>query len=92
MVGLHLIIEDHDLRPFSVPLLFINMIQLGLIVHRYVFKPLETPGYLWKDLLFFFGMSAFSIFTLAHIGLLSPLRTQLTNYFDRNSRAIRMKD
>jgi len=91
MVGLHLIIEDHDLRPFSVPLLIISMIQLGLIVYRYVFKPADA-GYLWKDLLFFFGMAAVSIFMLAHIGLLEPLRKRLTNYFDRNSKAIRMKD
>ena len=91
MVGLHLIIEDHDLRPFSIPLLIISMIQLGLIVYRYVFKHHDS-NYLWMDLLFFLGMAAVSIFMLAHIGLLEPLRKQLTNYFDRNSTAIRSQD
>jgi len=92
MVGLHLIIEDHDLRPFSIPLLITNLIQLGLIVIRYVFSGTADTSFLWKDLLFFIAMAAVSIFMLAHIGLLSPLRTQLTNYFDRNSKAIRTRD
>ena len=91
MVGLHLIIEDHDLRPLSIPLLIISMIQLGLIVFRYVFTEANS-GYLWGDLLFFLVMAAFGFFMLAHIGLLTPLRIRLTNYFDRNSKVIRTQD
>lgn len=92
MVGLHLIIEGHNLRPLAIPLLIINLIQLGLIVLRYVFTPDAKPNYLINDLIFFGIMTAFTIFMLAHIGLLAPLRTQLTNYFDRNSVAIRTED
>jgi hypothetical protein len=92
MVGLHLILEGHNLRPLSLPLLIINLFQLGLIVLRYVFTPDAKPGYLINDLIFFGGMTAFSIFMLAHIGLLAPLRMRLTNYFDRNSIAIRTED
>lgn len=88
MVGLHLIVEDHDLRPFSIPLLIISMIQLGLIVFRYVFTPANST-YLWKDLLFFLAMAGCGFLMLAHIGLLTPVRTWLTNYFDRNSKVIR---
>jgi hypothetical protein len=91
MVGLHLIIEDHDLRPLSIPLLIISLIQLGLIVFRYVFTA-ANPAYLWEDLLFFLVMAAFAYFMLAHIGLLKPLRVQLTNYFDRNSKVIRTEN
>lgn len=91
MVGLHLILEDHDLRPFSIPLLVICMIHLGLIVFRYVFT-VANQGYLWTDVLFFLTMATFGYLMLAHIGLLSPLRRQLTSYFDRNSRVIRMED
>jgi hypothetical protein len=91
MVGLHLIIEDHDLRPLSIPLLIISLIQLGLIVFRYVFT-LANSGYLWKDLLFFLIMAGFAYLMLAHIGLLKPLRLQLTNYFDRNSKVIRSEN
>jgi hypothetical protein len=88
-VGLHLVIEDHDLRPFSIPLLVIAMIQLGLIVFRYVFTSTAKAGFLWKDLLFFVMMTVFAFLMLAHIGLLKPLRHELTNYFDRNSKVIR---
>ena len=91
MVGLHLTLEDHDLRPLSMPLLIISMIQLGLIVFRYVFTE-ANPGYLWRDLLFFLVMAGFGFLMLAHIGLLTPLRIRITNYFDRNSKVIRTED
>ena len=91
MVGLHLIVEDHNLRPFAIPLLIISMFHLGLIVFRYVFDN-GNAYYLPGDLLFLFGMSAFSIFMLAHVGLLNPLRKRFTSYFDMNSVAIRSHD
>jgi hypothetical protein len=92
MVGLHLIVEGHDLRPLSIPLMIINLIQLGFIVYRYVFTLDAKLGYIIYDLIFFIAMSAFSIFMLAHIGLLEPLRRSLTGYFDRNSKVIRTED
>lgn len=91
IVGLHLILEDHDLRPLSIPLLTVSMIHLMLIVFRYVFSA-GNPSYLLNDLLFFLLMAAFGYLMLAHIGLLKPLRTQLTYYFDRNSRVIRTEN
>jgi len=91
LVGLHLVIEDHNLRPFSFPLLFISMIQLGLIVYRYVFVGGKSL-YILGDLVFLFGMSGFSIMMLAHVGLLDPLRTRFTSYFDQNSVSIRTQD
>jgi hypothetical protein len=91
LVGLHLIVEGHNLRPFAIPLLVTSLIQLGLIVFRYVFAGGKSI-YLLGDLFFLFGMSAFSILMLAHIGLLDPLRTRFTNYFDRNSTSIRTQD
>lgn len=93
LVGLHLIIEDHDLRPFSIPILLISLVQLGLIVFRYVFDTEGVkPGFLWKDLVFFFSMITVSVAMLAHWGILEPFRTRLTNYFDRNSTSIRTQD
>jgi hypothetical protein len=91
LVGLHLIIEGHNLRPFAFPLLFISMIQLGLIVFRYVFVG-GKDVYILGDLVFLLGMSAFSILMLAHVGLLDPLRKRFTNYFDKNSISIRPQD
>lgn len=92
MIGLHLILEGHNLRPLAIPIMVISMIQLGLIVFRYVFTPDVKPAYLIFDLIFFAGMAAFSIFMLANIGLLRPIRRSITYYFDRNSRAIRTED
>ena len=88
---IHLIVEDHDLRPLAIPLLVISMMHLGLIVFRYVFT-LANSAYLVTDLIFFGVMGSFGYLMLAHIGLLAPLRKQLTNYFDRNSRVIRTED
>ena len=89
LIGLHLIIEDHDLRPFAIPLLLISLSHLGLIVFRYVF---DTQGvkldFLWKDLVFFLMMVIVSVFMLAHWGILAPLRIMLTNYFDNRSKSI----
>ena len=67
------------------------MIQLGLIVFRYVFTQ-ANAAYLWRDLPFFLAMAAFGFLMLAHIGILTPLRTRLTYYFDRNSKVIRTED
>ena len=92
MVGLHLIIEDHNLRLFSVPLLILTMVHLGLIVLRYVFVGKYNPIYIIGDLVFLFGMAGFAIMMLAHVGLLDPLRNRFTNYFDRNSKALRTQD
>jgi len=91
LVGLHLIIENHNLRLFSFPLLFISVVQLGLIVYRYVFVG-GNSIYILGDLIFLLGMSGFSILMLAHVGLLDPLRTRFTNYFDMNSVSIRTED
>ena len=92
MIGLHLILEGHDLRPLSIPILVITFIQLGLIVFRYVFTPDVKPAFLIFDLIFFFGMLTFGLAMLAHIGLLGPVRRQITYYFDRNGRVIRTED
>lgn len=92
MIGLHLILENHDLRPLSIPLLMINLIELGLIVFRYVFTSDVQPTDLIFDLIFFVGMTAFSLFMLANIGLLGPIRRQIAYYFDRNGTAIRTED
>jgi len=89
LVGLHLILEDHDLRPYAIPLLVINLGQLGLIVVRYVFVGEAKILYLWGDLFFFVTMTAFSVLMVAHIGILMPFRRRITKFFDMNSTVIR---
>ena len=93
LIGLHLIVEDHDLRTFSIPLLLLNLTHLGLIVFRYVFDTVGVkPSFLWKDVVFFIYMTIVSVAMLTHLGLLDPLRRQITSYFDRNSTSIRSND
>ncbi|MEP7136012.1 MAG: hypothetical protein ABI904_13870 [Chloroflexota bacterium] len=93
LVGLHLIIEDHDLRPFAIPILLISLGQLGMIVFRYVFDTQTVKlGFLWKDLTFFILMITVSVSMLAHLGMLAPLRAQLTALFDRRSKSIQSQD
>ena len=87
LIGLHLIVEGHDMRPFSIPLLIISFIHLALIVYRYVFAPEPRFEFLWKDLVFFFLMGSVALLMLAHIGLLEPLRDQMTSFFDRYGKA-----
>jgi hypothetical protein len=92
MIGLHLILDGHDLRPLAIPILIINLIELGLIVLRYVFTPDVKLSYLIFDIIFFAGMAAFALFMMAHVGLLAPIRRQIAYYFDRNGQAIRTED
>ena len=89
LVGLHLILEGHNLRPYAIPLLIISMGQLGLIVFRYVFTEDANGWYLWGDLLFLGAMTAFSILMVSHLGILTPFRNRLSIFFDRNSKVIR---
>ena len=89
IVGLHLILEGHDLRPYSIPLFSISLVQVGLIVYRYVFTLDAKPQYLFADLFFFIGMITISGLMLAHTGILNPLRDGITNFFNQNSKIIR---
>ena len=89
LVGLHLVLEGHDLRPFAIPLLVINLGQLGLIVVRYVFMSELNGLYLLGDLVYFTAMLAFSVLMVAHLGIFNPFRQSITQFFDQNSIVIR---
>jgi hypothetical protein len=89
LVGLHLILDGHDLRPYALPLFAMCLVELAFIVFRYIFTTDAKPVYLFGDLIFLGAMIVFSILMLAHLGLLAPLRRKLTSFFDRNSIVIR---
>ncbi len=89
LVGLHLILEGHDLRPYAIPLLLVCLIHLAFIVFRYVFTTDAKSVYLFGDLIFFGATTLFSVLMIAHTGLLMPFRRKLTKFFDRNSIVIR---
>jgi hypothetical protein len=81
LLGLHLIGEQRDLRPYSVPLLLISLFHLAMIVTRYVFLPGARPGFLFWDLAFFCGMLAIAGAMLAHLGIFDGLRRAVDGLF-----------
>jgi hypothetical protein len=83
MIGLHLMLENHSLVIFAIPLLLICLIHLYLIVFHYVFFPAWAVDYgkLWGDIAFFLGMVVVSILMLAHLGLLEPTRRRIGRMF-----------
>ncbi len=89
MIGLHLMLENHSLVIFAIPLLLICLIHLYLIVFHYIFFPATLVDYskLWGDIVFFLGMAVVSILMLAHLGLLEPTRRRIGRMF-RNGQPV----
>jgi hypothetical protein len=83
LISLHLLIEGHDLRPFSIPLLFICVVQLFAIIRRYIFVGAKT-GYLLSNLTIFVVMVSISALMLAHLGMLSFIRDFIDGLFKPN--------
>jgi len=84
LICLHLLIENHDLRPFAIPLLIISVLQLFMIVIRYVFDANPNGLLLVADLTIFTVMISISALMLMHIGILSPLRDQIGRLFSQD--------
>jgi hypothetical protein len=81
LVGLHLVLDDHDLRPFAIPLLLLGMVQMFAIVYRYVFTADANAGKFIGDLFFFLVMTGISALMLAHLGMLGSLRRGIDSLF-----------
>jgi hypothetical protein len=84
LICLHLLIEDHDLRPFAIPLLIISVLQLFVIVFCYVFDANPNGLMLLADFTIFIVMTAISALMLMHIGILSPLRDWISDLFSNS--------
>ncbi len=83
---LHLLVEGHDLRAFSIPLLIISVIHLFVIVYRFVFT--EDAGgiyYAMGDFIVFLLMITISGLMLMHIGIFSPIREQIGGVFSEKA-------
>jgi len=79
LIGLHLLLEKHDLRPFGVLILITSMGHLYFIVYHYIFVPDVNYAKVWGDLIFFFVTTIVSLLMLAHFGMLNGWR----NFMDR---------
>lgn len=84
LFGFHLLIKDHDLRPFSIPLLGLNLIHLYVIDYRYKYTLTAKYNYLSTELIFFFGMSAISLLMLLRLGIFNNLRAVIDAIFEGN--------
>lgn len=87
LICLHLLVEDHDLRPFAIPLLIISVLQLCAIVLRYMLDKNPNGLMLFGDFTIFIVMILISALMLRHIGILSPVRDWISGLFaiDQNS-------
>ncbi len=85
LICLHLLVEEHDLRPYAIPLLVISVLQLFVIVYRYVFTDNPNGWMLLGDFTIFIVMISLSALMLMHIGILSPLRGQLNRIFNEDA-------
>ena len=88
LVGLHLILDGHDLRPHAIPLLVIAMGQLFVIVYRYIFTTDVRSVLLINDILFFVAMITISGLMVAHVGILTPARRFISKLFDPQSPSL----
>jgi hypothetical protein len=88
LIGLHLIIEKHNLVPFSFPILAISLAHLILIVFHYVFVPLEADKYryIWGDVFFFLFTGVVSGLMLAHLGIMNGFRNRIDRIFERQNK------
>ena len=84
LICLHLLVEEHDLRPFAIPLLIISVLQLFVIVYHYVFDGnLKWVNVYWAISRFSSSMISISALMLMHIGILAPLRYLIGELFSR---------
>ncbi len=81
LIFLHLLMEGHDLRPFAIPLLIISVVQIFVIVYRYVFTQGANGMLVLGDFTIFIMMISISALMLMHIGLLSPFRDWIDGMF-----------
>ena len=73
--------EGQDLRPVAIPLLIISVVQIFVIVYRYVFTQGANGMLVLGDFTICIMMISISALMLMHIGLLSPFRAWIDGMF-----------
>ena len=82
LIGLHLILEEHRLGIFAIPILLTSFAHLYFIVFHYVFLTDTKYEYIWGDIIFFLITLAVSLLMLAHFGMLNGLRNLMNRTFN----------
>ena len=88
LVGLHLLIEDHDLRPFSIPFLIAGMLHLSSMVYHYVFMN-GNQANVMADVYFFAIVILIAILMLVHLGIFNLPRNIINNLFNKSADTLR---
>jgi hypothetical protein len=82
LIGLHLLLDQEDLRRYSIPIIMACIWHLILMVFRFlVLDQSSIPVYLFGDLYFFVVMFGLASLMLAHLGILNPLRSLVDIFF-----------
>lgn len=82
LFGLHLLPEEHDLRPYSIPIFLVGLFHLWTMISRYVFFPIEGHGaFIFGDIFIFAMMQAIAGLMMAHTGVFNPLRESIADFF-----------
>jgi hypothetical protein len=90
LFGLHLLPEDHDMRPFSIPIFLVGLLHLWVMIVRYVIFPVKGNGvYILGDLTVFAIMQTIAGLMMAHNGLFNPLRSSISEFFRERGRVFR---
>lgn len=88
LVGLHLLIEDHDLRPFSIPFLIAGMLHLSSMVYHYVFMN-GNQANVMADVYFFAIVILIAALMLVHLGIFNLPRKLINNLFNKSADMLR---
>lgn len=88
LVGLHLLVEDHDLRPFSIPFLIGGVLHLSGMVMHYVFLDGDQTD-IGGDVYFFGMIMLIALLMLAHFGIFNIPRKIISSFFAKNGHALR---
>ena len=82
LIGLHLLLENHSLVLFAIPILLTSLAHLYFIVFHYVFIPGVIHEKLWGDIVFFVITTIVSLLMLAHFGMLNGFRNAIDSAFN----------
>jgi hypothetical protein len=89
LASLHLLIEDHNIRPFCIPILFSGLIHLVAIVVHYIFMPGSNPQLpisgIVGDLYFFLFVLIQVVLIATNLPFVNSLQRALDEIFPPNS-------
>lgn len=83
LVGFHLLLEDHDLRPYSIPIALVTFIHLLTAVLHYVFQDGSNLDFAIGDGIWLFSMVSICLLMALHLGILNPFRQTLDRLFPK---------